>query len=142
MTGSTEPTEPTTGVPSDLPPAGPHWRRRALRATAAVVLLAFVVFAPPKIWLTVSSSGHLYTVDDAPAVPVVIVFGAELAPGGTEPKPFLRGRLEVAAQLVTMVKNSIREFPAGWKAAYDLVSHRPPAVSSPPDAAVTRALED
>jgi vancomycin permeability regulator SanA len=35
----------------------------------------------------------------APSAPVVVVFGAELAPGGQRPKPFLAGRLDVAAEL-------------------------------------------
>ena len=33
------------------------------------------------------------------------------------------------------------ELPAGWKAMGDAVRDRPPAVSSPPDRALARALE-
>lgn len=49
-------------------------------------------------WTRIASRGHLFPVAEAPAAPVVIVFGAQLS--GGRPKPFLAGRLTVAAELV------------------------------------------
>lgn len=65
----------------------------------AVVLITAVPFA----WTRISAAGHLYDPDpagDVPAARVVLVLGAELAPGGTQPKPVLAGRLDTAARLV------------------------------------------
>lgn len=57
------------------------------------------------LWTRIASGGHVHaSVSDAPSAPVVIVFGAELAPGGQRPKPFLAGRLDVAAELVAAGK--------------------------------------
>jgi len=64
---------------------------------------AVIVTAVPFAWTRIAAAGHLYdagTVGDAPAARVVLVLGAELAPGGTQPKPVLAGRLDTAAQLV------------------------------------------
>jgi vancomycin permeability regulator SanA len=72
------------------------WLKRLV--LAAVVLAALLV--APTGWLHYGSSGHVRPAGDAPAAPVVIVFGAQLAPGGTQPRPFLRGRLDTAAELV------------------------------------------
>jgi vancomycin permeability regulator SanA len=207
-----------------------------------MIAIVVLVFAPTTIWTRATSAGHVYTVDKAPTTDVVIVFGAQLEPGGTAPKPFLAGRLVVAAQLVrsgkakailvsgdskdptgdevavmtsylvahgvparrivgdpygldsydtcvraravygvrrallvsqsfhlpravtlcrrqgidadgvaarcddcrdtTLWTNTLREFPAGWKAAYDVLSGRPPVVSSDHDDALTNALKD
>jgi vancomycin permeability regulator SanA len=232
-----------SGSPVD-PPSRPTGVRRWLRRSARLAVAALVVAAVaagPAIWLRVGASGHLYTVDNAPTAQIVIVFGAELAPGGVEPKPFLAGRLAVTAELVrtgkaravlvsgdgngtsgnevaamtsylvahgvparrivgdphgldsydtclraydvygvrrallvtqsyhlpravalcrrlgvnadgvaatcsgcnstTLMKNTARELPAAWKATYDSLSGRTPAVSSPHDDALTEALE-
>jgi vancomycin permeability regulator SanA len=78
-----------------------RWLRRTLLGLLAVVLLGVAAIAAPVVWMTAASAGHLHdTVADAPSAPVVIVFGAELAPGGQRPKPFLAGRLDIAAELV------------------------------------------
>jgi len=73
-----------------------RWRRRLfvlLAATAAVL-------AVPYLWTQISASGHRYAEDEAPTADVVLVLGAQVAPGGTEPMPVLRGRLDTAAGLV------------------------------------------
>ncbi len=64
-------------------------------------MLGVAAALSPLLWLQIASSGHLHdSTADAPSAPVVIVFGAELAPDGQRPKPFLAGRLDVAAELV------------------------------------------
>jgi vancomycin permeability regulator SanA len=73
--------------------------RRALRWVAWAAAIAAVLLAAPVVWVQVASAGHRHEEAGAPDAPVVIVFGAELAPGGTRPKPFLAGRLDVAAEL-------------------------------------------
>jgi vancomycin permeability regulator SanA len=40
----------------------------------------------------------------------------------------------------TLTYNTIREIPAAWKALYDRVSNRPPAVSSPASQEIAAAL--
>jgi vancomycin permeability regulator SanA len=70
-------------------------RRLRLLPIALILLLL-----APTVWLWSASAGHLHDTRDAAHAPVVIVFGAQLAPGGTEPKAFLRGRLDTAADLV------------------------------------------
>jgi vancomycin permeability regulator SanA len=63
-------------------------------------LLIAVTVAGPYAWTHGTAAGHLnHSAADAPDAPVVIVFGAQLAPGGAKPKPFLAGRLDVAADL-------------------------------------------
>ena len=52
----------------------------------------------PWAWVTLSSRGHVHTVDDAPSAPVALVLGAGLNPDGS-PSAFLAGRLEVARAL-------------------------------------------
>jgi vancomycin permeability regulator SanA len=64
----------------------------------ALAVLILIVLGPAA-WTMISSSGHRYTAAHAPDAPVAIVFGAELARGGATPKPFLAGRLDVAAEL-------------------------------------------
>jgi vancomycin permeability regulator SanA len=72
---------------------------RLKRLVLAAVVLAAIVIAP-TVWLHFASAGHVHRVGDDGSAPVVVVFGAQLAPGGTQPKPFLRGRLDTAAELV------------------------------------------
>jgi vancomycin permeability regulator SanA len=74
--------------------------RRLVRwITLAGAITALLILAPTA-WLRLTSAGHVHGTGEAAQAPVVIVFGAQLAPGGTEPKPFLRGRLDTAADLV------------------------------------------
>jgi vancomycin permeability regulator SanA len=65
-----------------------------------VVIGVLAVAIGPTVWVSIGSAGHIRDQDHAAHAPVVIVFGAQLTPGGTEPKPFLRGRLDTAAALV------------------------------------------
>lgn len=81
----------------------PRRRRRHRRLAVVAALLAglcLVAVGGPVAWVVAASSGHRHSVRNAPSAPVVIVFGAELATGGQRPKPFLAGRLDVAAELV------------------------------------------
>lgn len=97
-TGAMPATEPELAKPASQPRR--RWRRRVLILLAVVVLGVVAVFSP-LLWTRFASAGHLHdTAADAPSAPVVIVFGAELAPDGQRPKPFLAGRLDVAAELV------------------------------------------
>jgi vancomycin permeability regulator SanA len=216
--------------------------RRLVRWLALAGLTTALILFAPTVWLSITSAGHVHDPGGAAQAPVVIVFGAQLAPGGTEPKPFLRGRLDTAADLVragrakavlvsgdahggsgdevavmsryladrgvpprrivadgygldsfdtcrrahdvygvrrallvtqafhlpravalcrglgidtdgiaarcegchswTLGFNAAREVPAAWKAVYDRVSDRPPAVPSPGSDEVSRALRD
>jgi vancomycin permeability regulator SanA len=93
------------GIEAVGPGASPVRRRRrfrrALTLLAVVAALAVLAIGGPVAWTRAESAGHLYSsVADAPSAPVVVVFGAELAPGGQRPKSFLAGRLDVAAELV------------------------------------------
>jgi vancomycin permeability regulator SanA len=65
-----------------------------------VVGLAVGVLSVPYAWTQVAAGGHLSDEADAPAADVVMVLGAQVAPGGTEPMPVLQGRLDTAAALV------------------------------------------
>jgi vancomycin permeability regulator SanA len=76
-----------------------RWRRRLVRLGLLLLTLAAAVLGPPVLWTVASSTGHLYTVDSAPAAPVGIVFGAQLRAGGHTPKAFLLGRLVTAVRL-------------------------------------------
>ena len=68
-------------------------------------LVFAVLLLIPTGWMAVRSAGRIAdTVDAAPTAPVVIVFGAQLEAGGTRPRPFLAGRLDVAAELVAKGK--------------------------------------
>lgn len=97
-TGTVEPVEDA------VTPAAPKrlrrgWRRLR-RAILALLVLGLLAIGGPYAWTHVRSWGNTHArAADAPSAPVVIVFGAELAPGGERPKPFLAGRLDVAAEL-------------------------------------------
>jgi vancomycin permeability regulator SanA len=80
-------------------PRRPAVPRLVRRAAVAAVLLGLVLIAP-TVWLWTGSAGHVHDTEATARAPVVIVFGAQVAPGGTEPKPFLRGRLDTAVDLV------------------------------------------
>ncbi len=249
MTVPGAPDEPPPGAPDEPPPGAPDEpggrrptrARRLVRRGAALLALVLLGLAGPTAWTYTVSAGHVYTVDNAPDAPVAIVFGAQLSPGSTRPKPFLAGRLTTAAELlragkvrallvsgdangssgdeiaamtryllelgvpaprivadrhgvdsydtcrrahevygvtrallvsqrlhlpravtlcrargidadgvaarcdscrnVTLAVNTGREVLAGFKAVYDVVSGRPPAVSSPPDPALIEAAQ-
>jgi vancomycin permeability regulator SanA len=83
------------------------WRRlpRLIRLLLVVGMVVVALAAIPFGWTRVEAAGHLYDEADltstaAPSADVVIVLGAQVAPGGTQPMPFLRGRLDTAADLV------------------------------------------
>jgi vancomycin permeability regulator SanA len=61
--------------------------------------------AAPFGWVQAHASGHLYGSGDlrdgnGPHADVVIVLGAQIAPGGVRPMPFLQYRLDTAAALL------------------------------------------
>jgi vancomycin permeability regulator SanA len=74
-------------------------RRILLRVVLAGSVAAAIGFAP-TVWVRTASYGRIGPAETAPATGVAIVFGAQVASGGQQPMPFLRGRLDVAAQLV------------------------------------------
>jgi vancomycin permeability regulator SanA len=75
-----------------------------------------VLAGVPYGWTRMAASGHIYGETDlsggsggsggsgvdgaAPTADVVLVLGAQVAPGGGQPMPFLRSRLDTAAHLV------------------------------------------
>jgi vancomycin permeability regulator SanA len=62
-------------------------------------LVVTLMAAVPYGWVRSAAAGHLYEEGNAPRADVLIVLGAEVAPGGIEPMPFLKGRLDTAATL-------------------------------------------
>jgi vancomycin permeability regulator SanA len=83
----------------------PRWIPITLRTLLIVGVVGTGLAAGPYTWTRVGASGHLYDEADlanadAPRADVVLVLGSQVAPGGTEPMPFLRGRLDTAAALV------------------------------------------
>jgi vancomycin permeability regulator SanA len=214
--------------------------RRRIRWLILAAVVGLAILCAPSAWLWAGSAGHIGDQRHAPHTGVAIVFGAQLAPGGTAPMPFLRGRLDTTVALVragtvtavlvsgdahgssgnevavmrgylidhgvparrivtdgdgldsydtcrrahdvygirrallvsqsfhlhravtlcgglgidaqgvaarcdgcaqvTLLYNRVREVGAAWKAGYDRLSDRPPAVSSPPDPAVSVAI--
>jgi vancomycin permeability regulator SanA len=89
-------------LPTEREPAIAGRRRmlRRMRILLGFVLLVLTLVIAPALWMRIGSAGRLSTAADAPSADVVIIFGAQVAPGGSEPMPFLRGRLDVGAQLV------------------------------------------
>lgn len=77
------------------------FRRRPVKILALGCLAGLIgALAGPAIWLRGVSGGHIGDFTDSPTAETVIVFGAQLTPGGTRPKPFLAGRLRTTADLV------------------------------------------
>lgn len=79
--------------------------RRGVRVLLVAALALVALAGVPYGWARISAGGHLYDEADlaggsVPAADVVLVLGAQVAPGVTRPMPFLRGRLDTAAQLV------------------------------------------
>ena len=85
-------------------PRAPRWVRLARRRPRAVSLVALLVLAvllvAPTAWLRIASAGHRSEISAAPRADVAIVFGAQLEPDGSRPKPFLTARLRATAELV------------------------------------------
>lgn len=77
---------------------GSRTRRRIWVALGVATILLVVLVAAPSIWVRRAADGRTYTVEDVPAHPVAIVFGAGLDPKGA-PSPFLRWRLDIARDL-------------------------------------------
>ncbi|MBN1171682.1 MAG: YdcF family protein, partial [Micromonosporaceae bacterium] len=76
-------------------------RRRPFRFGSICLAAVMIVLVGPSIWLRAASAGHRYTaVARAPSADVVIVSGAQLMPGGKQPKPFLASRLRTTAGLI------------------------------------------
>ncbi|NJC71052.1 DUF218 domain-containing protein [Planosporangium thailandense] len=86
----------STPMRPDEPCRRGRWPRLVRRFAPLGLALALLLLAP-TIWLRLASLGHIH---DQGRAPVAIVFGAQLAPGGTQPMPFLRGRLDTAVDLV------------------------------------------
>jgi vancomycin permeability regulator SanA len=76
------------------------WAFRSVRAAVYVASALALALVACVGWTWNASFGRVSPVEEAPTAPVAVVFGAQLAPGGTEPMPFLAGRLDVAARLV------------------------------------------
>jgi vancomycin permeability regulator SanA len=77
-----------------------------VRTLLILVAVGAVSAAAPFVWTRIAAGGHLYTAGDSPQADVVIVFGAQVAPDGTRPMPFLAGRLRTGAELVKTGKAS------------------------------------
>jgi vancomycin permeability regulator SanA len=71
--------------------------RRRIRLLALIGVVLLLVLLGPTVWLWAGAAGHI---DTRTSAPVAIVFGAQLTDDGTEPKPFLRGRLDTTVALV------------------------------------------
>ncbi len=83
----------------------PRWTRVTTKTVVGVGLAGLLIATVPFAWVQIQAAGHLYEESDlvgetGPRADVVIVLGAQVAPGGTQPMPFLRGRLDTAAALV------------------------------------------
>ena len=97
---------PTTGDRPVTRRWSGRWRRlpRPVRSLVRIGLYAALVVvavaAIPFAWTRAVAGGHLYDEADAPEAEVALVLGAQVAPNGTAPMPFLRGRLDTAAWLV------------------------------------------
>lgn len=80
-----------------------RWVRRVVGAGIVVASGVVLVTAGANMAMWALSSGHRSDVAGAPGVPMVIVPGAKVAEDGT-PMAYLRGRLDVAIELVTAGK--------------------------------------
>jgi vancomycin permeability regulator SanA len=76
-----------------------RWRRPVLILLVVGAVLTGTLVTGTVTWTRERSAGRVHPVGRAPAAPVAIVFGTELAPGGTEPMPFLAARLDATARL-------------------------------------------
>ncbi|MEU2787404.1 ElyC/SanA/YdcF family protein [Streptomyces sp. NPDC007100] len=71
--------------------------RRGQRRAFQVAVLACVLALLPATWMNAAGGSRVRTVEDVPAAPVAVVFGAGLWDG--EPSPYLAHRLDAAARL-------------------------------------------
>ncbi|MFD7661554.1 vancomycin high temperature exclusion protein [Streptomyces sp. NPDC059788] len=71
--------------------------RRGQRRAFQVAVLASVLALLPATWTNAAAGSRVRTVEDVPAAPVAVVFGAGLWDG--EPSPYLAHRLDAAARL-------------------------------------------
>lgn len=72
----------------------------ALRLVVALVVLGLVGVLGPTVAVRSVALGRLHTsIADVPAHDVALVLGAGLEPDGVTPSPFLRARLDLAAEL-------------------------------------------
>ena len=76
----------------------PRWVRLPVRVGLLGFAVATVMAGIPFGWTRVVAGGHLYPEVAAPSADVAIVLGAQVE--GTQPMPFLKGRLDTAAALV------------------------------------------
>lgn len=73
--------------------------RLSLRRTSLLLLaLALALLVLPTVFIDLRYAPDILSLENAPAVPVGMVFGAGLAPGG-EASPLLAERLETALSL-------------------------------------------
>jgi len=79
-----------------------RWGRlpRFVRVLVVIALVTILLAGIPFGWTRIAAGGHLYDEADAPSADVVLVLGAQVAPDGMQPMPFLRGRLDTAAHLI------------------------------------------
>jgi vancomycin permeability regulator SanA len=82
----------------------PRWVRLPVRLGLLTALGVTLVAAVPYGWTQSAAAGHLYAESQlspagGPRADVLLVLGSQVAPGGTEPMPFLKGRLDTAASL-------------------------------------------
>ncbi|MEU7137965.1 ElyC/SanA/YdcF family protein [Nocardia sp. NPDC046473] len=110
--------------------AGKRWARRLLGVAAVAATGLVLVVVGSNVRLRMVSSGHRFSPEAAPAVPVVIVPGAKVGPDGA-PMAYLRGRLDVAI-----------EFLAAGKAREILVSGDAAGTSGDEIASMTKYLVD
>ncbi|GCD37807.1 membrane protein [Streptomyces chrestomyceticus JCM 4735] len=71
--------------------------RRGQRRAFQVAVLACVLALLPATWMNAAAASRIRMVEDVPAAPVAVVFGAGLWDG--EPSPYLAHRLDAAARL-------------------------------------------
>ncbi|HZM84141.1 MAG TPA: ElyC/SanA/YdcF family protein [Candidatus Limnocylindrales bacterium] len=69
------------------------------RGLVAAVFTVAALVTGAGAWVRLAAAGHVFEAAAAPAAPVVIVFGAQLADGGQRPLAVLRNRLDTAAEL-------------------------------------------
>ncbi|MFD4462709.1 vancomycin high temperature exclusion protein [Nocardia sp. NPDC058480] len=125
--------------------AGEHsGKRRRLRRIARAGLVVagglVLVTAGANIAMWILSSGHRSDVAAAPSAPVVIIPGARVAPDGT-PMAYLRGRLDVAIELVEAgkAKAILLSGDAGGSSGDEIASMRRYLLSHGIDPAIIRS---
>ncbi len=72
--------------------------KRVVRVLLVLIVAFACLLVGPTVWVKARAHGHLYSAGGVPEAPVAIVLGAGLTSTG-RPTPFLRARLDLAAQL-------------------------------------------